>query len=176
MLLIVTPLSRLGAIIVGRKARKWYKNLPEEEQRKLWNKIKKNQADILGLGLLGVAFVLYLYVSHLEDCPITGRRKFLALKDDQISRIGKVAYELLIQKYEGEGTILPENAPAHSSVSKMLNRILKANEDLPQIRNKDWTITVIKDCGRINAMVLPVRINSLCSWYLTICKTFFFLI
>ncbi len=154
MLAVITPLSRLGAIILGRKVRMWYKNLPEEEQRKFWNRMKKNQGNFVGLGFLGAVFALYLYVSHLEECPMTGRRRFVALTDEQISKIGIKEFDNLLEHFEGQ--ILPVNAVAYSRVAKVVNQILNANKDLPRIHDKDWTITVV-DSDMTNAFVLPVR-------------------
>jgi hypothetical protein len=42
------PLSRLAALLVGRRLRLWYQNLPEEEQQKFINKVKKNQHILIG--------------------------------------------------------------------------------------------------------------------------------
>ena len=44
-------------------------------------------ATISGLGLGGLALAFFLYVSHLEKCPLTGRKKFVALREDQIEKI-----------------------------------------------------------------------------------------
>jgi len=48
VLAVLKPASRLAAILLGRRLRIWYRNLSEEEQRKVINRVKKNQHLILG--------------------------------------------------------------------------------------------------------------------------------
>ena len=128
LIMLAKPVSRIAALIVGRKFRIWYQNLPEEEQRKFKNKLRKNQHVIAGeagfiylfylfifltgrlkcqprslifcfcsclsgLAVAGVAFAAALYESHLEECPITGRRRFVALREDQIQKIAFKEFE-----------------------------------------------------------------------------------
>jgi len=46
--ILLKPASRLAAILVGRRLRNWYRNLPEEERRKIKNKLKKNRHVFVG--------------------------------------------------------------------------------------------------------------------------------
>ena len=43
LLLLLKPLGRISALLVGKRVRIWYKNLPDSEKKKLKNKIKKNR-------------------------------------------------------------------------------------------------------------------------------------
>ena len=45
---LAKPLSRLAAVLIGRRARIWYRNLPDEEKAKFKNKMIKHQPDLLG--------------------------------------------------------------------------------------------------------------------------------
>ena len=36
------PVSRIAALLIGRKMRKWYQELPDDEKKKFKNRLKKN--------------------------------------------------------------------------------------------------------------------------------------
>jgi len=50
-------------------------------------------------------------------------------------------------------------------------RLLKANKDLPQFQNKDWTITVVDDDSHCNAFVLPCGSVFVFSGLLKLCES-----
>ncbi len=54
------------------------------------------------------------------------------------------------------GKIVPPQHPCYRRVTRVANRLLKANKDLPQIYTKNWTVTVLEDPS-FNAFVLPVN-------------------
>lgn len=62
----------------------------------------------------------------------------------------------LVELYRSQIVPATIDNPAYYRVSLVANRLLQANRDLPQIHNKEWTITVVKEDNLQNAMVLPV--------------------
>ncbi len=50
--------------------------------------------------------------------------------------------------------------PSYRRVVQVAQRLLKANQDLPHIRGKEWSITVIDEDEHANAFVLPVCVIS----------------
>ena len=42
----------------------------------------------------------------------------------------------------------------------MVTRILKSNEDIKAVSERDWKISVVDDSTIVNAMVVPVRNHS----------------
>ncbi len=48
LLTLLKPMSKIAALVFGRKFRIWYRNLSEEEQQKFWNKVRKNQHVFVG--------------------------------------------------------------------------------------------------------------------------------
>ena len=53
--------------------------------------------------------------------------------------------------------LVPQHYPIYGRVARVANKILRSNADFDQIKDKNWTITVIEDPQR-NAFVLPVSI------------------
>ena len=61
-----------------------------------------------------------------------------------------------LQLLEGRAEdLLPTSDSSYARVANVANQLLKANKDVEQIHDKDWTISVIHDSER-NAFVLPV--------------------
>jgi len=94
----------------------------------------------------------YLYESHIQICPITGRKKFVALTPAQARKIGEENFNTILD--DVHDNIVPEGDPVYAEVSRIANRILHANRDLRQIYDKEWTLTVV-DTPETNAFVLP---------------------
>ena len=48
----------------------------------------------------------------------------------------------------------------HIRVEAVVTRILKSNEDIKAVSERDWKISVVNDSTIVNAMVVPVRNSS----------------
>ncbi|RUS71473.1 hypothetical protein EGW08_020759, partial [Elysia chlorotica] len=72
-----------------RSIRKWFQALGPTERKHVLNKLRRYWYIPIGLvATLGASGVVY-YTTHLEDTPITGRRRFIALTHDQIMKISQ---------------------------------------------------------------------------------------
>ena len=105
------------------------------------------------MGFLLTSLGIYVYESHIEETPITSRRRFLALTSNQMEKISQQTFELLLE--ENRSGILPTTHPSYGRIAKIAQRIIASNKDIEGISNKEWTITVIDDDTR-NAFVLQV--------------------
>ena len=65
----------------------------------------------------------------------------------------------MLEQYIAEKAILPNHHPAYTRIVHISNRIIKSNQDIEQLRGKQWTVTVVED-GQKNAFVLPVSKDS----------------
>ena len=93
LIALFKPASRILAMIVGRRARKWWQKLPEEQKDRFRAK-RENHGKILGFSsVILTAFVAFGYQSHLEECQLTGRKKFIALKKNQVEKIAETECE-----------------------------------------------------------------------------------
>jgi hypothetical protein len=52
--------------------------------------------------------------------------------------------------------IVTQNTPEVNRILKVVNRIVQANQDIEQVKNTKWTVTVI-DHEMVNAAAFPVR-------------------
>ena len=94
LILITKPIARVSAAIVGRKFRKWWKNLPEDEKirykQNYRGKIWVILASLFCIGSAG-------FWSHVVECPLTGRKKFLPLTEKQMAKLGQEYFEMILE-------------------------------------------------------------------------------
>ena len=67
--------------------RKWFKGLDATQRKRFWAAVKKRWY-IPTFSFTGViGYGVYYYQSHIEETPITGRRRFIAFTHEQIRKI-----------------------------------------------------------------------------------------
>ena len=90
LIALFKPASRILAMVVGRRARKWWQKLPEETKNRFRAKREK-QGRILGFSSVFLAALAGIgYQSHLEECELTGRKKFIALRANQVEKMAEI--------------------------------------------------------------------------------------
>lgn len=62
----------------------------------------------------------------------------------------------MLQLYKDKVVPATLKLASYRRVVQVAQRLLKANQDLPQIRDKEWSITVVDEDHQANAFVLPV--------------------
>jgi metalloendopeptidase OMA1, mitochondrial len=102
-------------MVVGRRFRRWWKTLSESEKLKFRNEIKKRSRLWVGLGVASLAGIVYGYQSHVEECPITERRRFVALTPGQVEKIAVTEFQELSEEFSS--LMLPESNPYYRDQS-----------------------------------------------------------
>ena len=51
---------------------------------------------------------------------------------------------------------LPPSHPAYERVVNVANRLIKSNQEIPQLQRTKWLVTVVNEPSITNAFVLPV--------------------
>lgn len=152
VLIILRPLSKVLAIFLGRRFRQWWQSLPQSQKLSFWQKLVDNRGKILVasavLSLVPVAF----YASHIQEAPITKRRRFILFTPEQFDEISGSIFDAQIEMLQSK--IVKTNNSAYNLVTRVANRLLAGNQDLPQIYNKKWSITIVDD-EEHNAFILP---------------------
>ena len=91
-------------------------------------------------------------LQHLEESQISGRKRFIALRKDQMEKVAQQEFEQHLETFDE--VLLPENHPYYDRVAKVAARILDSNTEYEEIRTKKWTISVVDQKDQ-NAFVLP---------------------
>jgi len=79
-----------------RKLRNWWRTLPEDH-RACWRSrlLKRRQwFYLIGGGIL--TFGLVHYVTHIDETPVTHRRRYLAFTKEQFLKLAEFQYNLVI--------------------------------------------------------------------------------
>ena len=105
-----------------------------------------------GLLSLVLLFCVY-YLSHIKETPITKRKRFLAFTSKQLKQINDYELEVQIQMFKNK--LLPASHPASKRVARVATQLLNLNNDLEQIHDNEWSISVVNDDNIKNAFVLP---------------------
>jgi Zn-dependent protease with chaperone function len=149
---LAKPLSRIVAAVVGRGLRVWWKRLPADKKIIFKDAAKIHKKKFVVAGSTLVGGLAYAYESHIQECGVTGRRRFVALTPDQTKKISRVEFDQLLEELGPD--IVPHKHPISERVVTVPNRILQGNRDIRQIYDKNWTVTVVDQPVK-NAFVLP---------------------
>ncbi|KAL5020934.1 hypothetical protein ScPMuIL_000089 [Solemya velum] len=150
---VVRPIANIIAILAGRGLRKWWQKLAPSQQQKFWQLLKSRWYLVGGgIALVPAGGVIY-YISHLEESPITERKRFIAFTHEQFMSICEFEAKALQETYK-EVTLLDETSQAVRQVMRVKDRLCHANKDLAQMVEHNWTVTVVKSPEQ-NAFVLP---------------------
>ncbi|XP_045060279.2 metalloendopeptidase OMA1, mitochondrial isoform X2 [Desmodus rotundus] len=152
LLIILKPVQKLLAIIVGRGIRKWWRALPPNKKELFKESVRKNKWKLfLGLSSFGLLFVVF-YFTHLEVSPITGRTKLLLLGKEHFSLLSELECQAWMEEYKND--MLTENDAQYLTIKEVFYHLIECNKDVPGISEVNWIIHVV-DSPDVNAFVLP---------------------
>ncbi|XP_055978296.1 metalloendopeptidase OMA1, mitochondrial isoform X2 [Sorex fumeus] len=152
LLLILKPVQKLLAIIVGRGIRNWWKALPPNKKELFKESVRKNKWKVVfGLSSFGLLFIVF-YFTHLEVSPITGRSKLLVLGKEHFRLLSELEYEALMEQFKDD--MLPETDARYLGVAEVVSHLIESNKDVPGVSDISWVVHVV-DSPVINAFVLP---------------------
>lgn len=150
--IILKPVQKLLAIIVGRGIRKWWHALPPNKKEHFKESVRENKWKLLlGLSTFGFLFVVF-YFTHLEVSPITGRTKLLLLGKEHFSLLAELEYEAYMEEFKND--MLTEKDAQYLNIKEVFYHLIECNKDIPGISEIKWIIHVV-DSPDINAFVLP---------------------
>ncbi|XP_037683028.1 metalloendopeptidase OMA1, mitochondrial isoform X2 [Choloepus didactylus] len=152
LLIILKPVQKLLAIIVGRGIRKWWQALPPNKKELFKESIRKNKWKLfLGLSSFGLLFLVF-YFTHLEVSPVTGRSKLLLLGKEHFRLLAELEYEARMEEFKND--MLTEKDSRYLTVKEVVYHLIECNKDIPGISEINWIIHVV-DSPDTNAFVLP---------------------
>lgn len=119
-------------------------------------------SNALALGVLGAGVVVYIVVTHIEEVPISGRRRINFFGPESMAGQGRVAYQSILR--ESQSRLLAHWDPRVRLVRRVMDRLVSGNA----LDAADWEINVIESSGeskaRIACLILKVcRSERLCS-------------
>lgn len=125
---------------------------PEWEYQQTWRDwVYDRRKKISRVALVAVGVGGY-YWYHLEETPITGRRRFMTMSEAQEEALSELTLRQVIQEYRR--AVLPPSHPAVRHVERVARRIISSIS--PELISPDtqWRIFVVES-PVANAFVLP---------------------
>ena len=148
-----TPIARFAIAIAGRYARRWWRDLSDGEKARVSEYVRERRETILlfcfgGLGL----FICYIAM-HMEEAPITGRRRLIWVSDEDLAVASTVEFKTEIDKCSDAGLIVDPSHQAYKVIKDVVERLLAANQ-YKEVQEINWRLFVVaKD--DVNAMTYP---------------------
>ncbi|KAJ7255792.1 peptidase family M48-domain-containing protein [Mycena haematopus] len=168
-----------GRVVGNRPTARLYSQGPPRGASRPW--LDRTSGTVLGVtaGLLAGGF----YVSHLENVPETGRRRFMAVSKKQEELLRQQALQETLDQFRGR--ILPLEHPLTQQVRRITRRIITASNlgyiagdlhdpvvdtwgvmtedfsgaDIPHPPtmhpDKEWVVLVVDDMNFVNAFAAP---------------------
>ncbi|MBN3318053.1 OMA1 Metalloendopeptidase, partial [Atractosteus spatula] len=150
--MVIKPLQKLLAIILGRSIRKWWAGLPQNRQEMLRQALWRKRWHVMaGVAALVVVLALFL-LTHLDESPITSRMRLLVFNRDKFIELAELTAEGYMEEFKD--TLVSRDDPRHKVVETVVSHLVQRNRDLPEMSALPWTVQVVED-PTVNAFVLP---------------------
>ncbi|KAI5090483.1 metalloendopeptidase OMA1, mitochondrial [Silurus meridionalis] len=150
--LLVKPLQKITAIILGRSIRKWWKALPPKKKQLFREWAWQRRWHLTGVSTVVLLFMALFCFTHVEESPLTGRSRFLVFSRDNFIKLSEHASEMYLEEFED--SLIPENDPRHQVVMRVVQHLADRNQDIEEFKSVPWTVHVIEK-PIANAYVMP---------------------
>lgn len=150
--LVLKPLQKLLAILLGRSLRKWWVALPDNRRQLMHEWIRRRRWHLaVGAGVTLVIMALLLR-THLDESPLTGRVRLLVFSREKYMELAALTSEMHLEEFAER--LLPVTDPLHQMVEQSVHLLAQRNKDIPEVSEVPWSVHVV-DGPQINAFVLP---------------------
>ncbi|CAL8307048.1 unnamed protein product [Lota lota] len=150
--ILLKPLQKLLAVILGRSIRKWWVALPPN-RRQLAREAAWRSRWLLAAGAAIVTVIAALFLlTHLDESPLTGRMRVLVFSRENYMELAAVMAEDYLEKFAEQ--LVPADDPRHRLVERVVQHLAERNKDIPEVSSIRWSVHVIQD-PTVNAFVLP---------------------
>ncbi|XP_048064561.1 metalloendopeptidase OMA1, mitochondrial [Megalobrama amblycephala] len=150
--LVLKPLQKLMAIILGRSIRKWWMALPPNKKQLFREWTWRRRWHLLGAGSGLLIFISLLFLTHLDESPITGRTRLLLFSKEAFMELAQSTAEVYMEDFK-DSLIAPSDH-RHQAVELVVQTLVQRNKDIAEMSSVPWTVHVV-DGTPINAFVLP---------------------
>ncbi|XP_016144463.1 metalloendopeptidase OMA1, mitochondrial-like isoform X1 [Sinocyclocheilus grahami] len=150
--MVLKPLQKLIAIILGRSIRKWWLALPPNKKQLFREWTWRRRWHFVGAGAGLLFFVSLFLLTHLDESPVTGRTRLLVFSRENFMELAQVTAEAYMEEFK-DSLIAPSD-PRHQVVEQAVRILAERNQDIAEISSVPWTVHVV-DGPTINAFVLP---------------------
>lgn len=150
--MILKPLQKLAAIILGRSIRKWWVALPDNRRHLMRQWTWQRRWHLAGGAAVAMVIVALLLLTHLDVSPVTGRTRLLVFSRENYMELAAVTSDSYMEKFAE--LLLPVTDPRHQVVERVVQHLAQRNKDIPEVAEVTWSVHVVQS-HNTNAFVLP---------------------
>src|SRR5699024_10330811 len=127
--------------------------LPPNKRKAFINWMLRHKWKFINSFALVIGSMAFYYFTHIQETPLTKRKRFIAFTQEQFSLLNQIELESQLQLYNSN--LLPNSNASTQRVARVAKQLLDRNKDIEQINEHDWSVSVIDDENTMNAFVLP---------------------
>uniref|UniRef100_A0A1A7X1B5 Metalloendopeptidase OMA1, mitochondrial n=2 Tax=Iconisemion striatum TaxID=60296 RepID=A0A1A7X1B5_9TELE len=150
--MVLKPLQKLVAILLGRSIRKWWTALPQNRRQLMREWVRKHRWHFAAGGGAALVIIALLLLTHLDESPVTGRIRLLVFSREKYRELAALTLEMHLEEFAE--SLLPDTHPLHQMVEQSVQLLVQRNKDIPQVSEVPWSVHVVES-PQINAFVLP---------------------
>ena len=132
--------------------------MSKDRRQAVKNTLGVRRSTVLGgLGVLSASCVGY-YVYHIEEAPVTRRRRFMMINRQRLVEMMQTERTELISMITQGCPILPNSHRAYDQVIPILQRVIPVlnnhwtDSDMAEVK---WTLYIVDNPNMVNALCLP---------------------
>jgi len=132
------------------------KTHPNAEDRRKFVLAFMWKGRVVLLVMLGLATAFV--VTHLEEVPISGRKRLLWVNQEGVKELGVLSAGQFKEALKDQ--ILPHSDPRHKRIAALVERLVKSMRSMPELADREkaldlsWDVNVV-ETKDFNAFVLP---------------------
>lgn len=149
-----TPLARAASMISKKIV--WFWKLPADERKALWNSVSAKRKIFYALSVMLSLSTTIFYYEHIEETPVTKRRRFVVLTREQVDTMVNTEKEHILGMMAAKGSLLPETHEAHQLVQSIVTQLVTTSPPQDQNERKlNFKIHVFENPQLVSAFSLP---------------------
>uniref|UniRef100_A0A3P8XPP6 Metalloendopeptidase OMA1, mitochondrial n=1 Tax=Esox lucius TaxID=8010 RepID=A0A3P8XPP6_ESOLU len=150
--LVLKPLQKITAIILGRSIRNWWLALPPNKQLLLRQEVWRCRWKLTAGGMAAMVVMAIFLLTNLDESPVTGRTRLLVFSRENYMELAAVIADGYMEEFAN--SLVPEKDPRHQVVEIVVQHLAQRNQDIPEVASIPWSVHVV-DSPIVNAFVLP---------------------
>ncbi|XP_007550656.1 metalloendopeptidase OMA1, mitochondrial-like isoform X1 [Poecilia formosa] len=150
--MVLKPLQKLLAILLGRSLRKWWGSLPDNRRQLVREWLQRRRWHLATGAGVALVIVALLLLTHLDESPVTGRTRLLVFSREKYMELAALTSEAHLEEFAE--LLLPATDPLHQMVEQAVQLLAQRNKDIPEVSEVPWSVHVVES-PQINAFVLP---------------------
>ncbi|XP_054645408.1 metalloendopeptidase OMA1, mitochondrial isoform X2 [Dunckerocampus dactyliophorus] len=150
--MVLKPIQKLMAIILGRSVRKWWVALPNNRRQFFRQWAWQRRWRLASAAGVVAVIVALLLLTHLDESPVTGRTRLLVFSRENYMELAAVTSAAYMEEFAE--LMLPESDARHQVVQQVVQHLAQRNKDLAEMSDVTWSVHVVQS-PNTNAFVLP---------------------